>query len=1349
MTRQHKLTVPAGPSTRVEPALRQQAEAFLREKVVQSPETEVDLSPEAARQTLHDLRVHQIELEMQNEELRRAYAELDAVRTRYFDLYDLAPVGYCTLSESGLILEANLTATTLLGTTRSALIEQRIAHFILKEDQDLYYRHRKQLFATGAPQTCELRMVKKDGMIFWAHLEAIAAQDEHGASVCRVTLNDITERKQAESKFQLTASVFACAREGIMITDPDGTILEVNDAFTRITGYSRDETLGRNPCLLSSGLHDRPFFAVLWRALLEKGHWYGEIWDRRKDGETYAAMLTISAVRDAQGCTQQYVALFSDITVLKTHEQQLEHIAHYDLLTTLPNRVLLADRLQQALAQAQRRSQPVAVALLDLDGFKAINDRYGHEVGDQLLMTVAARMKQALREGDTLARLGGDEFVAVLPDLADSQASVPWLLRLLAAAAAPMLIGDLTLQVSASIGVTFYPQVDEVDADQLLRQADQAMYQAKLAGKNCYHLFDVQQDCELCSHHEGLERIHSALIEHELVLYYQPKVNLRTGTFIGAEALIRWQHPEQGLLLPAAFLPLIEDHPLAVEIGEWVIETALSQMETWQAVGLDIPVSINIGARQLQQSNFIQRLVARLAMHPAVEPSRLELEVLETSALEDLAQVSQVIAACRGMGVKFALDDFGTGYSSLTYLTRLEVALLKIDQSFVRNMLDDPEDLDILEGVISLAAAFRRQVIAEGVETVAHGELLLQFGCELAQGYGIARPMPAADLPGWLATWRPDPRWLHRPAVSRDDLPILFVGIEHRAWIAAFETFLKGVRETPPPLSEHACRFGAWLEAKVLAGYGAQPALAAIATLHQQMHARAAELLELHSQGRKPEALARLDELHALRDQLLAQLAGFLQSLQQLVSERSQLRALIQAIPDLIWLKDLNGVYLACNRIFERFFGAREADIIGKTDYDFIAAELADFFRQKDREALAADGPTLNEEWITFADDGHRALMQTIKTPMRDTEGKLIGVLGIGRDITALRQAEIARQQLEQQYQMLFREMLDGFALHELIRDAQGQPINYRFVAVNPAFERLTGLKAEILIGKTVLEVLPGTERYWIDIYGRVALTGEPALFENYAQDLGRYFKVTAFRSAPGQFACIFSDITERRQAEMALRTSLEEKTALLKEVHHRVKNNLQIITSLLNLQARQVQNPIALAALQDTQNRIRSMAVLHESLYRGGHPGWVDGSAYLSHLCAHLSNSFGLSTSRVQLRYQLAPVALGLEQAVPCGLIVNELVSNAVKHAFPGERGGEIRVNLTIEPDGRRALVVADDGVGLPPGLDYRQSDTLGLQLVAGLAQQLGATVDTPAAVGAIFRLVFPAYLPSESSPP
>jgi diguanylate cyclase (GGDEF)-like protein/PAS domain S-box-containing protein len=573
----------------------------------------------------------------------------------------------------------------------------------------------------------------------------------------------LEERRAAERQLQLAASVFDHAREGITITDVRGIIVDVNEAFTRITGYRRDEVIGQNPRILNSGKQDPEFYVAMWGSLTKQGHWSGEIWNRRKNGELFAELLTISAVRDVQGKTQQYVALFSDITAIKTHQGELEQIAHFDALTHLPNRLLLADRLRQAMAQALRRNQQLAVAYLDLDGFKAVNDSHGHDVGDQLLIALAAAMKETLREGDTLARLGGDEFVAVLIDLNDVETCIPMLNRLLELAVVPIQCGVSAVNVSVSIGVTFYPQDQDMDADQLLRQADQAMYQAKQAGKNRYHVFDPAQDSSLRAIHESLERIRLALSKGEFILQYQPKVNMRSGEVIGAEALIRWQHPQTGLLAPSEFLPIVEDHPLAIEIGEWVIETALTQIQVWQAAGFNLPVSVNIGAIQLQQSNFFDRLTSILGRHLEVSPASLELEVLETSALADIAKVSQLIEDCAQIGVKFALDDFGTGYSSLTYLKRLRVTTLKIDQSFVRDMLDDPDDLAILEGVIGLAAAFGRQVIAEGVETISHGTALLQLGCEQAQGYGIARPMPPDQMPAWAASWKPDRAWAPLP----------------------------------------------------------------------------------------------------------------------------------------------------------------------------------------------------------------------------------------------------------------------------------------------------------------------------------------------------------------------------------------------------------------------------------------------------------------------------------------------------------------------------------------------------------------------------------------------------------
>jgi diguanylate cyclase (GGDEF)-like protein/PAS domain S-box-containing protein len=680
-------------------------------------------------------------------------------------------------------------------------------------------------------------------------------------------VHDITDRVHAEEQLRLAAGVFTQAREGIMITDSKAHIVDVNDAFTSITGYSREEVLGQNPSMLSSGRYDHQFYSAMWRDLEEKDHWYGEIWNRRKNGELYASLLTISALRDTDGNTRHYVALFSDITVLKENERELEHIAHHDALTGLPNRLLLGDRLRQAMVQESRRGQFVAVAFLDLDGFKEVNDQYGHESGDELLIAVAKRIKNVLREGDTLARIGGDEFVAVLPDLGAHEDCNPILSRMLGAAADKVAIRGQSVRVTASLGVTFYPQAEEVDADQLLRQADQAMYQAKLAGKNRYHVFDTEQDRSLRGRREELKRIGRALARNEFELYYQPKVNMRSGVVIGLEALIRWRHPEQGLVLPGAFLPVIEDHPMIVTLGEWTLASAMAQLSEWKRSGLHMRVSVNIAALHLQQRDFVGHLRELLAAHPDVSSDQIELEVLETSALENVSYVSKLIEDCRQLGVSFALDDFGTGYSSLTYLKRLPAQVLKIDRSFVRDMHDDPEDLAILEGVIGLAEAFRRQVIAEGVETVEHGELLLSLGCELAQGHAIGYPMPAETVPAWMANWHPPPSWIDRSVVHREQLPILYAIVEHRAWIAALEEYLEDKRSMPPALEPAQCRFGRWLQERI--ELGDEEVYAGLAPIHEQVHALAAEILARKAAGDSDLVRVRLGELHALRDRLL------------------------------------------------------------------------------------------------------------------------------------------------------------------------------------------------------------------------------------------------------------------------------------------------------------------------------------------------------------------------------------------------------------------------------------------------------------------------------------------------
>ena len=552
-----------------------------------------------------------IQLRSQQEELRQSTDQIRDSEAILSATINTALDGVVQIDPAGIITRWNNQAEKMFGWLRDEAIGLSLHETIIPPQyRAAHLRGMHHFLSTGEGpvlnKRIEISALRRDGHEFPIEL-SITPLKVGDKSEFSAFVRDITERKQYEKKRELAASVFTHAREGIVITDAVGTIVDVNDTFTRITGYLREEALGQNPRILKSDRQPPEFHAAMWGRLTQDGHWSGEIWNRRKNGDLYAAMQTVSAVRDASGTTQHYISLFIDITTQKEQQQQLEHIAHYDALTNLPNRMLLDDRLHQAMLQSQRRGKALAVAYLDLDGFKQVNDIHGHAVGDEMLVLLSQHIKAVLREGDTLARIGGDEFVVVLVDLENPADCKPVLARLLQAASQPVTVGDAVLHVSASIGVTLCPQ-DGTDADLLLRYADQAMYIAKDSGKNRCHFFDAASASAVQTQRESLRNIAHAMAQHEFVLYYQPKVNMKTGAVVGAEALIRWQHPVRGLLAPAAFLPLIENHPLSVELGEWVIATAIAQMGAWRAQDMDLSVSVNIGAHQLQQPDFAERL---------------------------------------------------------------------------------------------------------------------------------------------------------------------------------------------------------------------------------------------------------------------------------------------------------------------------------------------------------------------------------------------------------------------------------------------------------------------------------------------------------------------------------------------------------------------------------------------------------------------------------------------------------------------------------------------------------------------------------------------------------------------
>jgi len=571
------------------------------------------------------------------------------------------------------------------------------------------------------------------------------------------------------------AGVIDSAMDAIISVDPMQRIVLFNTAAEHMFGTTAAQIMGQSlGRLIPQALRARhqshiDNFAVAGASNRTMGE-HMPLTALRANGEEFPIEASISRVqvggqtlftaivRDISDDTRARLALEAANQDLERTNAALDRLGHYDALTGLPNRTSLAERLLAAMARSQLQGRSLAVALIDLDGFKPINDTHGHEMGNDLLVEVGRRIKAVLRPGDCLARMGGDEFVVMLVDLEVGLDCEPLLNDILTAIAAPMVLRDETLSVTASIGVTIFPQ-DGDDADRLVRHADQAMHLAKQAGRNRHVVFDTDLAARVSAQRESFRHIQRAVTRNELVLYYQPKVHMRSGVVIGAEALIRWQHPEHGLLPPAAFMPAIEGHAISITVGKWVVATALAQMAAWQARGLKLSVSVNIASLQLQHDGFAAHLADELARFPTVPAQRLEIEILETSALHDIAHIAGVMRACQALGVRFALDDFGTGYSSLSYLRRLPAEMVKIDQSFIRDMLGDREDLAIVKGVIALARAFSREVIAEGVETIAHGTALLALGCQLAQGYGIARPMPADALPLWLANWKPDAAW--------------------------------------------------------------------------------------------------------------------------------------------------------------------------------------------------------------------------------------------------------------------------------------------------------------------------------------------------------------------------------------------------------------------------------------------------------------------------------------------------------------------------------------------------------------------------------------------------------------
>jgi diguanylate cyclase (GGDEF)-like protein/PAS domain S-box-containing protein len=696
-------------------------------------------------------------------DLARRTSELEKSQSRFQALFDNLSAAIIVHGPDSAIRYMNPVASRLLSLAddrlEGRLVDDPHWHFVGEDGRPLVVEDYPvaQILAHQRPITgIVLGIVRSDGAITdtkWVLVNGAPLQDADGhVEEVLISFVDITAIREADRKLERAAKVFASTTEGVTITDADANIIDVNEAFTEVTGYAREEVIGENPGILKSGRHDEAFYRAMWQSLLDNGSWRGEIWNRRKDGTIYPEFLSISAIRDTQGRNDGYVAVFADITQAKDSEQQLEFLAHHDALTKLPNRLLLNARLELALQRALRHGRKLAVIFLDVDRFKGINDSMGHLAGDRLLEEIATRLGRLFRDEDTVARISGDEFVVLVEDVADRQAAAVAAQKAREAFHEPFRIGDAGVRVTASCGVSLYPDAAS-DMQALLTRADMAMYQSKESGRDAITFYGADQNPGKAQRVRIEVELRSALPRSEFSLAYQPQIDTASKKLVGLEALIRWRHPEHGLIPPSDFIPIAEEAGFIRELGIWVLSEAARQARKWARQGVDVGrVAVNISGAELRTADF-EATVQRVLADNDLAPERLELEVTEHFAIRRDRVIVDRLRALQAIGITIAVDDFGTGYSSFAHLRELPVDKLKIDRSFIKDTPEDKSAAAIVESIVAMGKILGLRVVAEGIETRAQMHLLGQIGCPEAQGYFIARPLEADRVEDWLADW--------------------------------------------------------------------------------------------------------------------------------------------------------------------------------------------------------------------------------------------------------------------------------------------------------------------------------------------------------------------------------------------------------------------------------------------------------------------------------------------------------------------------------------------------------------------------------------------------------------------
>ena len=644
-------------------------------------------------------------------------------------------------------LHFNRAGERLTGYSREQLIGKNDYDFFPKEKADFFVARDREVLATGDELVvAEEPITRADGTMLLLRTSKLAIPDDQGKPKYLLGISeDITDRKRAEEQLRVAARAFENTADGVIIYDAQRRIVSVNKSFTTITGYQEREVVGKHAEFFRADKHDDAFYRDVDSVVDENGRWQGEMTRRRKNGEIFPSLCSISAVKDERGVTTNYVTVFHDISSFKEYEAKLEFIAHHDSLTGLPNRALFQERFRQGLARARRHHGTVAVIFIDLDGFKTINDSLGHHVGDKLLQVVATRLQACVRETDVVARLGGDEFTIMVDELRDTQDASKIAQKLLSALANPVELGEHNLVISASIGISCYPH-DGTDAETLLKNADAAMYAAKEGGRRNFKFFERGMNEQVMMRVQMEAAMRAALEHNEFLLHYQPKVDIATGAIRGIEALLRWAHPDRGLVSPAEFIPVLEETGLIVPVGEWAIREACQQIKAWQHSGLKVPpVAVNLSARQFKEKE-LENTVTDILQETGVTPELLQFEITESMLMNDPEAAERTLRALKAAGVKLSIDDFGTGYSSLAYLRRFPLDMLKIDRAFIKDMVDSPDDAAITLAVIRLAHSLGLKVVAEGVETEAQANLLALHSCDELQGYYFSKPVAAAAL---------------------------------------------------------------------------------------------------------------------------------------------------------------------------------------------------------------------------------------------------------------------------------------------------------------------------------------------------------------------------------------------------------------------------------------------------------------------------------------------------------------------------------------------------------------------------------------------------------------------------